>query len=1056
MIYSHPFFSKVALCFATLCFIQDLKAQTPDSKVYYDPYERAALPAMAPVWMQQIVQNPTGVNVHTMDSLFNDWLDKDWEAKIKTVDKKPAVNFFRRWRKAYQPYIQPNGQIQLPTIDQMTAKLDRDNMLSKLSIQANKQPIWRNIGPNTTRSIYNVKDSQACVFRVDASRTNNNIVYVGAETGVVFKTTDKGHTWHACNGSFNFGTVISAIAVDPHNPDIVYVGSDIGLWKSTDGGENWQRMAPTTVRTRVNSIKIDPQESNIVTLVSENRSGGPWDSSGNVDGGFCVSRDGGNSFENKINGYGYDHELKPDDPNTIYVLIREKGKNQGNGGTQLFVYNLKTDTKHSYNILQDFTSRPVMAGRLSVSHAPGGQNYLYALVTEDRGYSNPRGEGLAYILQSKDCGQSWTNHTVRPKEATLRKGASFWNIDNEGGQGYFDMAIQASNKNPEHVLYGLTCLYRSTQGGAGGWDRFSQGTGIGGYVAQENMHPDIQDICVVGDDTWVVNDGGIQYSQDFFETKGEIRVNGIYAADYHGFSQGWNEDVMAGGRWHNGDAIHAKSYGEGNTLHVGGVEKATGYVFLHDPYLVFFSDASAGTYKIPKNIEGNVEELYNSLFTQMIPYEVLRSNGKLAFDPRYAQRLITVLESRNPYTSTSSRDQLYVSENYGRSFTLLKNTDGDNILDYDFARSNPNVIYMITNFDFYVSQDNGATWQTKTRPFTYDNSGNNPVMLSIDPMDANTIWATDVNKEKGVKISKDGGETWSDIDYNGIQGKKKFYWIVLTGDAENTVYMASSEEAKVYYRNNSMDHWQDYSLGLNPGARITKLVPFYKEGLLRAATNQGIWEAKMANQNFRPIAQPMSTSLSMGNITSGTQVQFESYSHAKQTAGTQWEWTITPMPQHIDSRTIRNPKVVFTQNGAYDVTLKVTHEDGQTHSRTIKKMIIVGEDDTNNGILPGTGTDDIEEVGSTVGLKQLKHNEADAAIIPNIIVKGENTTLRTCNLSGEVQLNLYDIKGRKKKEFIFSEATENNTLTTQDLTNGVYIYEIIAHNFRGYGKILIR
>lgn len=1044
------FFTTILL-FVIFANFQTTNAQ----KQYYDPYQHFALPPSAPKWMEEIEINPAGVNFFKMDSLYNDWINKDWDAKIKTVEKKPAVNFYRRWRKAYLPYVDKNGNIVLPELNEYLKKIDNGNRVNSLRSTSSTEPIWRNIGPNKTRSIYNVKDSQACVFRVDVSKSNNNIVYVGAETGVVFKTTDKGQTWKACDGSFNFGNEISAIAVDPKKPDIVYVGSDLGLWKSTDGGNNWKKLATSIVKTRVNSIRINPSNTNIITIVSENRQGGAWDTSGFVNGGFCVSYDGGNSFEIKISGFGYDHELKPDDPNKVYVLLRETGKNQTNGGTQLFIYDLNANTKTVHNILNGYSDRPVKAGRLAVSQAHGGENYLYALVTEDRGYQNPRGEGLAYIMQSKDGGISWINHTVRKNQATLRNGATFWGSDEQGGQGYFDMAIAASDNNPDHVLFGFTCLYRSTQGGAGGWNRFGGATGIGGYVDQEKMHPDMQDICVVGNDTWVVNDGGIQYSDNFFETKGEIRVNGIYTADYHGFSQGWNEDVMAGGRWHNGDAVHAKSYGEGNTIHVGGVEKATGYVFLHDPYLVFFSDASAGAYKMPKDFEGNVEEMYNTLFTQLIPYEVLRSNGKLSFDPRYAQRLITVLEDRNSWSSVP--DKLYVSENYGRTFTIIKDTEGDKIIDYDFARSNPNIIYMITQFQFYVSEDDGRTWETRTRPFV-DNNGYNPVMLTIDPMDANTIWATDVYATNGVKVSKDGGRSWNTIDYTGIDlADNRMYWVILTGDESDGVYMATTQGAKVYYKDKTMDRWRDYSLGLNPGARITKLLPFYKEGLLRMATNQGIWQANLINQNFRPVAQPMATNLSVGVVSAGQQVHFDSYSNVKQTEKTKWEWSFSPEPASIDSKTIRNPKAVFSNNGAYDVTLKITNENGLSHSRTIKKMIIVGSDNTNDGVIPGTGVDNPGDKNEKpTAISNIKKPEMDAMLIPNVLIKGENTKVKTMNINGRKVLNIYDIKGRKIRSINIPEGTDDQEVKIDDLHQGVYIYEISGEKFKGFGKILIK
>ncbi|MGV4519867.1 hypothetical protein ACQ1Q6_11705, partial [Ornithobacterium rhinotracheale] len=95
---------------------------------------------------------------------------------------------------------------------------------------------------------------------------------------------------------------------------------------------------------------------------------------------------------------------------------------------------------------------------------------------------------------------------------------------------------------------GLCSAYRYTDGGKGGYIA----NAICGYC-NFSLHPEMQDIAIAGNQVWISNDGGVKYSSDFFKSrdKAETRVNGIYASDFWGFGQGWNEDVMAGGRWHN-------------------------------------------------------------------------------------------------------------------------------------------------------------------------------------------------------------------------------------------------------------------------------------------------------------------------------------------------------------------------------------------------------------------------------------------------------------------------------------------------------------------------
>ncbi|NHW60289.1 hypothetical protein HA378_34525, partial [Escherichia coli] len=77
-----------------------------------------------------------------------------------------------------------------------------------------------------------------------------------------------------------------------------------------------------------------------------------------------------------------------------------------------------------------------------------------------------------------------------------------------------------------------------------------------------------------------------------------------------------------------------------------------------------------------------------------------------------------------------------------------------------------------------------------------------------------------------------------------------FRWLVLAGDETNGVYLGSDEGSYVYYKDDTMTEWINYSQGLPPAARLTRLVPFFKEGKLRAATSQGIWEIPLYRQKF--------------------------------------------------------------------------------------------------------------------------------------------------------------------------------------------------------------
>ena len=231
----------------------------------YDPYFVETLPLGAPVWMQRIAADPAGVNFKEMQRLYNEWRADDDNVRVRTIDNKQVVNYYRRWMAAYRDYVAPDGGIELPSMEQYAAQVDSMNRRSAANRSDATSHIWRNIGPNRTYSNENGelkrKDSQVCVFRIAVALSDSATLYCGTESGVVFRTTDHGQSWQPCAPQHNFGGSIFSIAVHPTDKNTVYVGGGPWLWKSTDGGDTWSRCGG--ISNRVNSIKIDPTSINM-------------------------------------------------------------------------------------------------------------------------------------------------------------------------------------------------------------------------------------------------------------------------------------------------------------------------------------------------------------------------------------------------------------------------------------------------------------------------------------------------------------------------------------------------------------------------------------------------------------------------------------------------------------------------------------------------------------------------------------------------------------------------------------------------------------------------
>ena len=99
-------------------------------------------------------------------------------------------------------------------------------------------------------------------------------MWVGSPSGGLWKTIDGGETWYETTDDLPL-IGVSDIAVDPTNPDIIYMATgdadgwdtySIGLLKSTDGGETWEKSLDWSYDQRrgVWMIKVSPLNPNIV------------------------------------------------------------------------------------------------------------------------------------------------------------------------------------------------------------------------------------------------------------------------------------------------------------------------------------------------------------------------------------------------------------------------------------------------------------------------------------------------------------------------------------------------------------------------------------------------------------------------------------------------------------------------------------------------------------------------------------------------------------------------------------------------------------------------
>jgi photosystem II stability/assembly factor-like uncharacterized protein len=178
-------------------------------------------------------------------------------------------------------------------------------------------------------------------------QSNPSVLWVGTGEGNprnsvnigegIYKSLDAGKTWK-CMG-LEATRNIHRIIIDPTNPNIVYAGaignpygvhSQRGVFKTTDGGETWNKILYTNDTSGIGDMIMDPTNPNKIYAAMWQHSRTPWSlNSGGKGSGFYVTIDGGKNWKK----LGKEEGLPTGDygriglsicrsmPNRVYALI---------------------------------------------------------------------------------------------------------------------------------------------------------------------------------------------------------------------------------------------------------------------------------------------------------------------------------------------------------------------------------------------------------------------------------------------------------------------------------------------------------------------------------------------------------------------------------------------------------------------------------------------------------------------------------------------------------------------------------------------------------------
>ncbi len=260
----------------------------------------------------------------------------------------------------------------------------------------------RNVGPG---------GMSGRVADVEVELRDPNVIWVGSATGGLWRSDDGGMTWTPMTDNLPASS-IGQVSVFQPNPDIVWVGTGEanprnsmgvgrGVWKSVDGGRTWQDVGLHDSE-HISRIILHPTNPDVAWVAAL----GPAWSDGEQRGVFRTT-DGGETWErvlytNESSGAA-DLVIDPSNPNHLIAAMwdfRRWPWYFRSGGPGSGVYS-SYDAGATWTQLGPDDGLPAgELGRTGLAFAESSPNVVYALVEASR----------SALLRSDDGGHSW--HTV--------------------------------------------------------------------------------------------------------------------------------------------------------------------------------------------------------------------------------------------------------------------------------------------------------------------------------------------------------------------------------------------------------------------------------------------------------------------------------------------------------------------------------------------------------------------------------------------------------------------------------------------------------------------
>jgi photosystem II stability/assembly factor-like uncharacterized protein len=691
-----------------------------------------------------------------------------------------------------------------------------------------------------------------------------DILWAAGATGGIWKTTDGGQSWRPVT---DFAPVlsISALVMDPQNPDIIYAGTGeqtqnwrgAGIYKTTDGGETWSQLPSTATPDFyfVNNVAVSREAGSRIYAATGT---GVWAS---VDGGASwsltlASLDGGAAptLTGGTTHGCYDVALMPGPPAEMVFAVCHPP-----GSLDYAVYrNTDAAAGGTWELVH---SEPKMwYTRLAL--APSQPGTIYAVSVLNDGTS-PYHKALLGVYRSTAGGAPGTWITRTSNRASDRLNTAILSIDsyytfsrlfctgprvNYGGQAGYNLTAVVDPLDADRLWVGAVGLFRSDDGGVN-WGSASGGVhpdhhGLAFHPAYDGAENQV---------LYNVNDGGIYKTT---QARGAVGTCGSPASSVrwtslnnsYGTTQFYHGVPYPGGAFYFGgtqdngtvrgmDARGLNQWdyiygGDGGVSRIDPADASTVFVeYVHGAIAKStdggntYRDATAGLDEDPLN------------FPFVAWYTFDPSNSRRMYVG--GTRLWRTEDGAEQWTAASAQ----VDQPEGRL---------DNIRSIAVSPFDPNLVLFGVRFGRIFRHDDAlATAGETVWAYTQPRVGN-VSHLEFDPNRPGTVYATytTFNSAAGdqhIYRSTDGGLTWTGIDGTGETGLPDIPVQTLLVDPDDSQRLYAGTDLGLFVSFDGGGTWQR---GESPFANaITTNLAIERNGgtkyLFAFTYGRGVWRTAL-------------------------------------------------------------------------------------------------------------------------------------------------------------------------------------------------------------------